>query len=698
MNKNILLIATLIVLAIISIGSISAAETDDVDALNNAEDIDVDNAAIDTAVPNGVESGTDGEIVGEEPTEPNTIEISPTMNNDQIQAKLNTLKNDTVVNFAAGEYNDINLIIDTGDDSRLGNITFNGVGAILTGTPKWGSAADDTTGYWNGIFEIRKIDGFTLSGFTFKALGVDKANIYSPSCVVIHNTSNGIIKDNTISGGRFGLYVGSKFNAPNKNTLILNNTVSGVTDMGIINFGSPGSKIINNTVLNAKNHGIDVRHQSGNNTLVQGNIVVGAKEGIYLMHSGGHTVIDNNITNCGVGITCYGSKKITIDYNNFTQTKIRILLSSGYGNITVGENNNYGAMNPTSGMDIPMPPTFAYYIVRGDSEYVLATSGTFSDGDGTNKPGTTRVQVYYLTEEGDQIEFDDASIITFDPKAMGVNNVTVKVWKDDDNNHIPAGENIKVAIDGVEVGGTSDDTGAVYLDLSTLAPGKHYMTVKYPGSNEVIKSTFSCLLDVATADKQKTTIEYKDMVTTAVDGKTDGRIGKYFTFKLKDSKGNPIANTPMQIGFNGVIYNAKNGIVTDKNGEAKLQINLGYKGLYTFAICFLGNEQYNASFVVAKITVNTQKGSLTVPNKSYKASAKTKTLTATFNSASGKPVAGKKITFTVNGKTYSATTNAKGVATVKVSLNKKGTYNFTAKFTSNDMYATMSKTGKLTIK
>ena len=94
---------------------------------------------------------------------------------------------------------------------------------------------------------------------------------------------------------------------------------------------------------------------------------------------------------------------------------------------------------------------------------------------------------------------------------------------------------------------------------------------------------------------------------------------------------------------------------------------------------------------------STQKGSLTVPAKTYKASAASKTLTATFKSASGKVVSGKKITFTVNGKSYSATTNDKGVATVKVSLNTKGTYSFTAKFAGNTMYAAMNKTAKLTI-
>ena len=195
-------------------------------------------------------------------------------------------------------------------------------------------------------------------------------------------------------------------------------------------------------------------------------------------------------------------------------------------------------------------------------------------------------------------------------------------------------------------------------------------------------------------ERKATFIKYSDMVTNAVDYYNEGRVGEYFKWTLVDAQGKPIANKPMQIGFNGVIYK----MTTDKNGKAQLQINLGYKGDYTFAITFLGDDNYNASFVVAKIKVNPQKPTLTVPNKSYKASAKTKALTATFKSVKGKLIAKKKVTFTVNGKTYTAKTNAKGVATVKVSLNKKGTYNFTAKFAGDSTYAAVTKKAKLTIK
>ena len=194
-------------------------------------------------------------------------------------------------------------------------------------------------------------------------------------------------------------------------------------------------------------------------------------------------------------------------------------------------------------------------------------------------------------------------------------------------------------------------------------------------------------------EKLATVIEYEDMNTTAIDASIEPGTGEYFQITLKDSNGNTLANKDIQFGFNGKIYNK----TTDENGIARLQINLQRYDIYTFAVSFQGDDAYNGSFAVAKITVKKQTGSLTVPSKTYKASAKTKTLTATFKSASGNVVAGKKVTFNVDGKTYTATTNDKGVASVNVSLSTKKTYSFTAKFAGDNTYAAITKTAKLTI-
>lgn len=194
--------------------------------------------------------------------------------------------------------------------------------------------------------------------------------------------------------------------------------------------------------------------------------------------------------------------------------------------------------------------------------------------------------------------------------------------------------------------------------------------------------------------KVKSVIHYEDMDTVAV-AKADGRVGKYFEVNLTDSDGNPLSGKFVQIGFNGAVYNR----TTNETGGVRLQINLGYKGTYTFAISYLGDENYNGSFVVAKIKVSTQNTKITSSSKTYKASAKTKTLTATLKSSvNGNPISGKKLTFTVNGKSYTATTNSKGVASVKVSLSSKKTYSFTVKYAGDDTYSSSSASGKLTIK
>ncbi|ADC47909.1 adhesin-like protein [Methanobrevibacter ruminantium M1] len=194
--------------------------------------------------------------------------------------------------------------------------------------------------------------------------------------------------------------------------------------------------------------------------------------------------------------------------------------------------------------------------------------------------------------------------------------------------------------------------------------------------------------------KKASKIIFEDMVTTAFDSNVEGRIGKYFEVTLKDENGNALSNKAIQIGFNGRIYNR----TTDENGSASLQINLAYKGTYTFAISFLGDEYYNGSFEVAKITVKKQTPKLDVSNVTYKSSAKSKTWTAKLTTSYGSLLKNKKVYITIDGKTYTTRTNSKGIASLKVSLSTKKTYKFTVKFEGDDTYNSLTKTAKLTIK
>lgn len=197
----------------------------------------------------------------------------------------------------------------------------------------------------------------------------------------------------------------------------------------------------------------------------------------------------------------------------------------------------------------------------------------------------------------------------------------------------------------------------------------------------------------ATITRNKTVLVSKDITTTTVYSK-DGKIGKYFQIRLTDSNSKALVNKRIIINFNGKNYYR----TTDKNGYVKLQINLAKKGTYTLVACFLGDNDYEASFKSYKIKVNPVKAKLKVSNKKFKLKSKKKTLAAKFISPKGKVIKGKKINFRINGKTYTAKTNSKGIAVVKVKLNKRKSYKFTAKFAGDNTFKAISVKGKAVVK
>ncbi|MBQ6098656.1 MAG: right-handed parallel beta-helix repeat-containing protein [Methanobrevibacter sp.] len=218
--------------------------------------------------------------------------------------------------------------------------------------------------------------------------------------------------------------------------------------------------------------------------------------------------------------------------------------------------------------------------------------------------------------------------------------------------------------------------------------------------NVLLQTTGDTYLDnTVTVVRQATDIKSQDYTTYAIDYNA-GERGGYFTATLVDGSGNALANKAVKIGFNGKVYNT----TTDENGVAKLQINLANEGTYTFAVAFLGDDQYNASFIVQKIIVNKKTTSISAAAKSYKASAKTKSYTVTLKTIKGSSTdgktylkEGKTIKLTVNGKTYTAKTNAKGQATFKLDITKKGTYTANINFAGDKTYQASKASAKITI-
>ena len=180
---------------------------------------------------------------------------------------------------------------------------------------------------------------------------------------------------------------------------------------------------------------------------------------------------------------------------------------------------------------------------------------------------------------------------------------------------------------------------------------------------------------------------------TASDLTATAKVAKTLSVTLKDADGKVLANKAVKVTVNG----KTSTVTTDKNGVAKVNVNYAKAGTYYYTLSFLGDNDYKASMKAVKVTVNKQATKATFAKKTFKVKA-TKKVTFTLKDAKGKAIKGKKITFTVNKKTYTAKTNAKGIATVKVKLTKKGKYTAVAKFAGDTTYKAISKKATITVK
>jgi hypothetical protein len=225
------------------------------------------------------------------------------------------------------------------------------------------------------------------------------------------------------------------------------------------------------------------------------------------------------------------------------------------------------------------------------------------------------------------------------------------------------------------------------------------MTVVYNGDSKYIATNTTIKFDNAASSRQSTVIVGNNFTQYALDYNA-GERGQNFKVQLKDANGNVLSNKTVLIGYNGKTLER----VTDADGYASVQINLRDANRLTFAVAFLGDEEYDATMSVYLITINKKPVTVTAAAKTYKSTAKTKKYTVTLkttkgSSADGKVYfgAGKKVTLKINGKTYTAKTNAKGQATFSLKITKKGKFTASIKYAGDNTYKAVSKSVKITI-
>lgn len=221
-------------------------------------------------------------------------------------------------------------------------------------------------------------------------------------------------------------------------------------------------------------------------------------------------------------------------------------------------------------------------------------------------------------------------------------------------------------------------TGEAFVTDEDILQISDDMNVTGSGNNEILKANDVYFDASAVSDGSGTQSSPYKTISSSKLGSVNHASYKIRVFA---DNGNPVgAGESVVIKVDGKKVKT---LTTDKDGYVT------YKTSKTLAVkTHKITAEYKGVSVTNKLVV---KQVIKAKNTSFKKSKKTKKYTATLKTSKGKAIKGKKVTFKIKGKTYTAKTNKKGVATIKVTnLKKTGKYSVLIKYSKTSVKKTIT--------
>ena len=359
--------------------------------------------------------------------------------------------------------------------------------------------------------------------------------------------------------------------------------------------------------------------------------------------------------------------------------------------LNVGDNVTINAVTVPEGLNVTYVPDNSGVVIVENGVVTAVKEGIANitlkvGGDGVYAENSTTITVTVN-------KYNATADVSITENITVGDNSTVNVVLPDD-----ATGNVTVKVDGEVVDTVPVKDGSADAAITFKSAGSHIVEIVYSGDNKYAPVSTTKII---TASKKDTVIISEYSFTRVANDYNAGERGGMFYGYLQDTDGNPLANKTVQIAVNGPIYN----VTTDENGGAGLRINLANANTYTYALSFQGDDEYNsAPLASSKLILVKKDTSIKAAAKSFKASAKTKSVSVTLkvskNQYDGKTYlkSGKKITLKVNGKIYTAKANNKGVAKFNIKLTKKARYIAKISFKGDKTYKAATKSIIITIK
>ena len=258
----------------------------------------------------------------------------------------------------------------------------------------------------------------------------------------------------------------------------------------------------------------------------------------------------------------------------------------------------------------------------------------------------------------------------------------------DENGDPIKNANIVLNINGTIFNETTDNLGVAsfYLELPV---GQYDVDISYAGNDTFGPKTAKGFIQVESRVSNIIAPTSVNVLVTAIKN------GYNYKFTLTDDRGNGLANENVVITFNGKTET----VSTDSLGVVNYKLVATKAGTQKLTIKFDSDKNYVSSTLTATVKISKEATKLTAKKKTFKAKVKTKKYAVTLKDSKGKAIKKVKLTLKVKGKTYKATTNAKGKATFKIkNLKKKGKYTAKVNFAGNDLYNKVAKSVKITVK
>ena len=333
----------------------------------------------------------------------------------------------------------------------------------------------------------------------------------------------------------------------------------------------------------------------------------------------------------------------------------------------------------------------------GDQTYTGTTDdeGKFSIPVTPEKSGNTPVDVSVGETDNTKpanktttanVGKQDANL-TVDPiknaEAGKPTNVTGKVTDEDGNPVAGAPVTVKVG-DKTYTGNTGED-GKFTIPVTPETSGSQPVQVSV-GQTATTKP----------ANKTSTANVGQQDAKATVDPITDAKVGKEVpvTGKVTDEQGNPVAGAPVNVTVDGKTYTG----TTDEDGNYNIPVTPTKAGSLPVNVNVGATNQTKAAKANTTAKVTKQDPTVTVNPINGAEAGKSVPVTGSVTDEEGKPVANAPVNVTVDGKTYTGTTDKDGKFSIPVTPTKSGTLpvNVNVGATNNTNAAKANTTAKVT--